>query len=511
VDGPEPFQHGRELIRPVSRTFIPSRVGDNRYLAATGYATTLAMLPEPLRSQMLLGDFTAGREDAAMQVIPSEWVRAAQARWRARQRPTTPMTALGVDVARGGKDKTVLTPRWDNYFGEQTIEPGRDTPDGPAVAALVIQHRRDGALVNVDVIGVGASVFDHLHAVLGDAVAAMNGAESSSGRDKSGRLTFANKRAEWWWSMREALDAASGQDLALPPDPGLLADLCAPTWKLTARGIQVESKEDIIKRLGRSPDRGDSAVYALARGRAVSPVFAYNPTKNELAAPTSTHPLETVIGCRLGLDGDALAVLSWQSTSRAVYLTHEYAGPCQTMTQRAQWLKAAIEKHKPLITLVDPGELGPQVVSELCSRFELPLEPADPKKRAAAIEVINDAMKCGEFLARSDGLFVRQGERLEWDRSVSGKFEIVGSSAIVDAVLAAYVHALAWLHKPPKARPPQFGTVEYQAALAQAQVALANEGLERMLAKNRGAMDELRDLGLGGQGENFNDIEWEYS
>jgi hypothetical protein len=40
-------------------------VGDNRFLASTGYATTLAMLPEPLRSHMLLGDFTAGREDAA--------------------------------------------------------------------------------------------------------------------------------------------------------------------------------------------------------------------------------------------------------------------------------------------------------------------------------------------------------------------------------------------------------------------------------------------------------------
>jgi hypothetical protein len=174
VDSPEPFRHGRELIRPVSRTFIPSRVGDNRYLASTGYATTLAMLPEPLRSQMLLGDFTAGREDSAMQVIPSEWVKAAQARWKARGKPTTPMTALGVDVARGGKDRTVLTPRWDKYFGEQIVEPGRDTPDGPAGASLVLQHRRDAALVNVDVIGVRASVFDHLHAVLGDAVASIS-------------------------------------------------------------------------------------------------------------------------------------------------------------------------------------------------------------------------------------------------------------------------------------------------------------------------------------------------
>lgn len=277
VPGPEPFEHKGETIRPVSRTFIPSRVGDNRYLSGTGYATTLGMLPEPLRSQMLLGDFSAGREDAAMQVVPSEWVRLAQARWRGRERPRTQMTAIGVDVARGGADATVLTPRWDSYFGEQIVIPGKSTPDGPAVAALVLQHRRDNALVNVDVIGVGASVYDRLRDALGYVVTGLNGAEGSERHDKSGRLGFANRRAELWWGMREALDPVTGAELALPPDQGLLADLCAPTWKLTGRGIQVESKEDIIKRIGRSPDRGDSAVYALALAWLHEPVAAPRP------------------------------------------------------------------------------------------------------------------------------------------------------------------------------------------------------------------------------------------
>jgi hypothetical protein len=68
----------------------------------------------------------------------------------------------------------------------------------------------------------------------------------------------------WWWRLREALDPTSGQDLCLPPDPELRVDLCAPTWHLTARGIQVESKDEIIARLGRSPDKGDSLVYAHA-------------------------------------------------------------------------------------------------------------------------------------------------------------------------------------------------------------------------------------------------------
>jgi len=53
-----------------------------------------------------------------------------------------------------------------------------------------------------------------------------------------------------------------GEGIALPPDPELVSDLCAPRWKLTARGIQVESKDEIIKRLGRSPDCGDAVVMA---------------------------------------------------------------------------------------------------------------------------------------------------------------------------------------------------------------------------------------------------------
>lgn len=253
-----------ELAYPRSRTFVPARVQDNPYLVESGYVATLQALPEPLRSKLLHGDFTAGREDDSYQVIPSEWVRVAQERWRAREKPTTPMSALGVDVARGGSDQTVLTPRHDNWIGEQVTQPGKSTPDGPVVAALVMKTRTGSATVRVDIIGVGSSVFDCLRPVLGDAVIAMNGAASSSARDKSGQLAFVNSRAEWYWTAREALDPTSGQEIALPPDPELRADLCAPTWKLTARGIQVEAKEDLAKRLHRSPDKGDSCIYALA-------------------------------------------------------------------------------------------------------------------------------------------------------------------------------------------------------------------------------------------------------
>jgi len=132
------------------------------------------------------------------------------------------------------------------------------------LAALAVKHREDNAAVQVDVIGVGTSVFDSLRAAIGARAVQLNGAAGSKKRDRSGQMGFLNLRAEMYWGLRESLDPEHGDDLALPPDPGLRADLCAPRWKLTARGVQVESKEDLIKRLGRSPDKGDSCAYASA-------------------------------------------------------------------------------------------------------------------------------------------------------------------------------------------------------------------------------------------------------
>ncbi|OZI23740.1 terminase [Bordetella genomosp. 9] len=256
-----PFQHGGDTITPLSRTFIPSRVSDNPYLMGTGYMATLQSLPEPLRSQMLHGDFQAGMEDDAMQVIPTAWIEAAQARWKQRS-PKPRMDSLGVDVARGGRDNTILARRHGNWYDEPLVYEGKATPDGPAVAGVVIAALRDAAPIHIDVIGVGASPYDFLrHA--NQQIIGVNVAEQATARDKSGKLGFANIRSQLWWGMREDLDPANDTGIALPPDRQLLVDLAAPVWRLQSSTIYVESREDIIKRIGRSPDW--ASAYLLAR------------------------------------------------------------------------------------------------------------------------------------------------------------------------------------------------------------------------------------------------------
>jgi len=257
----EPFTHGPDLVTPLSRTFIPSRVSDNPYLTGTGYMATLQSLPEPLRSQMLYGDFQAGIEDDPWQVIPTAWVEAAQARWK-RPDKLAPMDSLGVDVARGGRDRTILARRHDTWFDLPLVYPGTATPDGPTVAGLSIAARRDDAVIHIDVIGVGSSPYDFLNNA-GQQVVGVNVSESALGTDKSGRLRFKNLRSELWWRMREALDPTNNTGIALPPDRELLADLCAPTWELSGSTIYVASREQIIDRIGRSPDYGSAYVLGL--------------------------------------------------------------------------------------------------------------------------------------------------------------------------------------------------------------------------------------------------------
>ena len=262
------------MVQPRSRTFIPSKITDNPFLMATGYMSTLQALPEPLRSQMLKGDFLAGVTDDAWQIFPTAWVDAAMARWSPEGKKGR-MSSAGVDVARGGTDHTIVATRYDTWYDELKKFPGSETPNGAVTAGLVISVIRDGAPVHVDALGVGGETVGHLESNEVHTVA-IEGYNTELCKDQtdrgSGRLRFRNYRAMIHWRFREALDPMFGMSVdprhpdyrapvALPPDQKLKSDLCSIKWKMTAGGILVESKEDIKKRIGRSPDDSDSVIY----------------------------------------------------------------------------------------------------------------------------------------------------------------------------------------------------------------------------------------------------------
>lgn len=261
-----PFDDGGVPIQPKSRTFIPARVQDNPALMATGYLSTLLSMPEPLRSQLAYGDMTAGLQDDAWQVIPTAWVEAAQRRWRP-DGSSHPMTCIGVDCAYGGADATVVIPRHGPWFGRYKKYRGEATDSGSKAAFLVLREHDGEALIHVDGIGYGAACHEHLREKVGALAVAVNVACAPEPEiwDRSRKYKLTNYRTAMYWLLREALDPETGDNLALPPDRELMADLTAPRFEVRASGIVVEPKEKLKERLGRSPDVGDAVAMAHLR------------------------------------------------------------------------------------------------------------------------------------------------------------------------------------------------------------------------------------------------------
>jgi len=265
VDGPGPHVINGKEEYAKSRTFIRAGLSDNPDLSADGqYEAVLSRLPKELRDAYRDGKFDVSLKDQAFQTIPTAWIRAAQARWTEKPPQGVPMCAIGVDVAQGGDDNTVLAPRHDGWYAPLISIPGKLTPDGKTVAGLVVTNRRDKARIILDMGGgYGGAAYEHMKDNSID-VKAYKGAEAYKGRTADRQLKLTNVRSAAYWRFREALDPSQpgGSPIMLPDNPALVADLTAPSYKVTPNGIKVEPKEDVVKRLGRSPDDGDAVVMA---------------------------------------------------------------------------------------------------------------------------------------------------------------------------------------------------------------------------------------------------------
>jgi hypothetical protein len=212
----------------------------------------------------VLGEFASSEEDG---IIPLAWVEAANERWAALNETGEwgAFVCCGADVAISGADKTVIAMRYGDTIRELRRFSQQDTMETTGLLSGILTVHGGEAIV--DVIGIGAGVVDRLREQR-KAVRAFNASEHTDVRDRSRELGFVNKRSAAWWGLRELLDPGSGSAIALPPDDLLTGDLTAPHWRVMSGGrIQVEGKDEIRKRLGRSTDDGDAVVMAFWSGR----------------------------------------------------------------------------------------------------------------------------------------------------------------------------------------------------------------------------------------------------
>ena len=220
----------------------------------------------PVYRSKVLGEFS---KDGPNQVVRGSDV--ANCRTPTDTRPAADKllpVELGVDVGGGG-DETVIRER-------QGIRAGREwrahTDRPEQIAPLILQAIREtgATAVKVDSIGIGFGVIGELRNAAGRGehtaqIVGVNVAEAASRPDK-----FMNLRAELWWELGRGLSESGGWDLGVMENADTtVAQLLEPRWDVDPKGrVRVEPKDEIRKRLGRSPDNADALLLAyFAAGR----------------------------------------------------------------------------------------------------------------------------------------------------------------------------------------------------------------------------------------------------
>ncbi len=177
----------------------------------------------------------------------------------------------GLDVARSNTgDRTVLCKRQGQVVHDFTIWQGNDLMDSVGRVANLIGSGPDEKQQElcVDSIGMGGGVADRLRE-LGYNVRDVNVAEASPMNPQASRL-----RDELWLSLRDWLNQRACR---LPKMEALKVELSTPTFGFLSNGkYKIETKEEMKKRLKRSPDLADALALtfagqgALVGGRATS-------------------------------------------------------------------------------------------------------------------------------------------------------------------------------------------------------------------------------------------------
>lgn len=219
--------------------------------------------PNDLFRVKVLGMFPKVSEDV---LIPYEWIEIANERWKQLKEEgfeTKKSCRLGVDVAGMGRDSSVLVPRYGNYVDKFEAHNSAGVADHMHVVGMIVPYlKKKGAKAFVDTIGEGAGVYSRLAELGYTSAYSCKFSEGTKGlSDLTEVRTFANMRAYLYWSLRDWLDPKNGYGPAIPPNDLFMQECTEIHWKFLSSGdIIIEPKEDIKKRLGRSPDYIDALV-----------------------------------------------------------------------------------------------------------------------------------------------------------------------------------------------------------------------------------------------------------
>ena len=217
--------------------------------------------PNDLFRVKVRGMFPKVSEDV---LIPYEWIEIANRNWQELQASgfiPSKSCKLGVDVAGMGRDNSVLCPRYGNYVAQFEVHQSAGRADHMHVVGMAIPYlKKKGAKAFIDTIGEGAGVYSRLLEEEFTNAFSCKYSEGADGlHDITGEYEFANMRAYLYWALRDWLNPKNGFGAALPLCDQLMEEATETKWKFLSNGkIIIEAKEDIKKRIKRSPDYMDA-------------------------------------------------------------------------------------------------------------------------------------------------------------------------------------------------------------------------------------------------------------
>lgn len=185
---------------------------------------------------------------------------------------------VGVDVARFGDDKTIIAPRIGNRVLPLQQYSKKDTMETTGNVIKTVEHLRkvhtqiNKIVIKIDDDGLGGGVTDRLREVnrqkgLGYIIIPIKNGSKAKDSDH-----YYNKAAEMWDTLRELLEENLSKFLQgepghieLPNDDILIKQLSSRKYKIDSKGrIELESKDEMKRRIGESPDRADAVIYSFA-------------------------------------------------------------------------------------------------------------------------------------------------------------------------------------------------------------------------------------------------------
>ena len=204
----------------------------------------------------ILGDFP---EAGVNNLNRIDLIEAAMARQTERQVFEKHSRVAALDVARYGDDESSFAIRQGDKVLDTFEWAHQDSVYTAGRAARLIKENKP-ARTYVDVVGLGAGVFDILKNEIGEQYKII---EYDSGKDALDKERYVNRRAEGYFDLNKML--VDG-DLDLPGSGKLKAQLADIRYIFDKKGrLQIESKEDARNRGSKSPDVADAVMMSFCR------------------------------------------------------------------------------------------------------------------------------------------------------------------------------------------------------------------------------------------------------